>query len=110
MKIKLNGDNWKKNHVFIKNQEATLVFIYERNNNDSLYFDFQLYPETFSNKGGGDYQESPDEIDFDIIKQSENNIIFNVPSKKGFYRIFVFVRNEINQTSVANIPFKVEQL
>ena len=30
--------------------------------------------------------------------------------KKGFYRIFVFVRNEINQTSVANIPFKVEQL
>ena len=30
--------------------------------------------------------------------------------KKGFYRIFVSVRNETNQTSVSNIPFKVEQL
>ena len=33
-----------------------------------------------------------------------------MPKEKGFYRIFVFVRNENNQTSVANIPFKVEQL
>ena len=110
MQIKLNGDNWKKNHVFIKNEEATLDFIYERNNNDSLYFDFELYPETFSKKGGGDFQKSPDKLKFEIIKQSENSLSFKVPNKKGFYRIFVFVRNEINQTSVANIPFKVEQL
>ena len=110
MEIKLNGDNWKKNHVFKNREEVSLEFIYKKYDNDSLIFDFQLYPETFSNKGGGDFQESPDEIDFEIIKQSENNIIFNVPSKKGFYRIFVFIRNEINQTSVANIPFKVEQL
>ena len=110
MQIKLNGDNWKKNHVFIKNEEVILDFIYERNNNDSLYFDFQLYPETFSTKGGGDFQKSPDKLKFEIVKQSENSLSFKVPNKKGFYRIFVFVRNEINQTSVANIPFKVEQL
>ena len=110
MHIKLNGDNWKKNHVFIKNEEVILDFIYERNNNDSLYFDFQLYPETFSTKGGGDFQKSPDKLKFEIVKQSENSLSFKVPNKKGFYRIFVFVRNEINQTSVANIPFKVEQL
>jgi hypothetical protein len=110
MQIKLNGDNWKKNHVFIKNEEVILDFIYKRNNNDSLYFDFQLYPETFSTKGGGDFQKSPDKLNFEIVKQSENSLSFKVPNKKGFYRIFVFVRNEINQTSVANIPFKVEQL
>ena len=110
MEITLNGDNWKKNHVFKNREKVSLEYIYNKYGNDSLIFDFQLYPETFSNKGGGDYQESPDQIDFNIIKQSENNILFNVPSKKGFYRIFVFVRNEINQTSVANIPFKVEQL
>ena len=110
MQIKLNGDNLKKNHVFIKNEEVILDFIYERNNNDSLYFDFQLYPETFSTKGGGDFQKSPDKLKFEIVKQSENSLSFKVPNKKGFYRIFVFIRNEINQTSVANIPFKVEQL
>ena len=110
MQIKLNGDNWKKNHIFSKNEEVSLEYVFNRNNNDSLIFDYQLYPETFSNKGGGDFQESPDEIPIEIIKQSENSLNFKVPNKKGFYRIFVFVRNETNQTSVANIPFKVEQL
>ena len=110
MQIKLNGDNWKKNHFFSKNEEVSLEYVFNRNNNDSLIFDYQLYPETFSNKGGGDFQESPEEIPIEIIKQSENSLTFKVPNKKGFYRIFVFVRNETNQTSVANIPFKVEQL
>ena len=110
MQIKLNGENWKKNHIFSKNEEVSLEYVFNRNNNDSLIFDYQLYPETFSNKGGGDFQESPDEIPIEIIKQSENSLTFKVPNKKGFYRIFVFVRNETNQTSVANIPFKVEQL
>jgi hypothetical protein len=110
MQIKLNGENWKKNHIFSKNEEVSLEYVFNRNNNDSLIFDYQLYPETFSNKGGGDFQESPDEIPIEIIKQSENSLNFKVPNKKGFYRIFVFVRNETNQTSVANIPFKVEQL
>lgn len=110
MQIKLNGENWKKNHEFTKNEEVTLNFSFNRNNNDSLYFDFQLYPETFSTKGGGDFQKSPEKLKFEIIKQSENSLSFKVPNKKGFYRIFVFIRNEINQTSVANIPFKVESL
>jgi hypothetical protein len=104
------GENWKENHEFTKNEEVTLNFSFKRNNNDTLYFDFQLYPETFSTKGGGDFQKSPEKLKFDIIKQSENSLTFKVPNKKGFYRIFVFIRNEINQTSVANIPFKVEQL
>jgi hypothetical protein len=110
MQIKLNGENWKKNHIFSKNEEVSLEYVFNKNKNDSLIFDYQLYPETFSNKGGGDFQESPDEIPIEIIKQSENSLTFKVPNKKGFYRIFVFVRNETNQTSVANIPFKVEQL
>ena len=108
MKIKLNGGNWQKNHVFIKNEEVNLEFIYNKNNNDSLYYDFQLYPETFSTKGGGDYQKSPDKLEFNKVKQLENSLTFNVPNKKGFYRMFVFIKNEINQSSVANIPFRVE--
>ena len=110
MQIKLNGENWKKNHIFSKNEEVSLEYVFNRNNNDSLIFDYQLYPETFSNKSGGDFPESPEEIPIEIIKQSENSLNFKVPNKKVFYRIFVFVRNETNQTSVANIPFKVEQL
>ena len=107
MEIKLNGDNWKKNHIFSVNQEVSLEYVFKRNNNDSLIFDYQLYPETFSNKSGGDFQDSPDEIPFKIINKFENSIKFKVPDKKGFYRVFVFVKNQYNQSSVANIPFKV---
>ena len=108
MQIKLNGDNWKKNHIFSSGEEVSLEYVFNRNNNDSLIFDYQLYPETFSNKGGGDFQESPDEIPIEIISKSENKISFKVPSRKGYYRIFVFLKNKYNQSSVANIPFRVE--
>ena len=108
MEIKLNGENWKKNHIFSINEEVSLEYVFKRNQNDSLFFDYQLYPETFSNKGGGDFQESPDEIPLEIINQTANNISFKVPKKKGYYRIFVFLRNKYNQFSVGNIPFKVE--
>ena len=108
MQIKLNGDNWKKNHIFSTGEEVSLEYVFNRNNNDSLIFDYQLYPETFSNKGGGDFQESPDEIPIEIICKSENKISFKVPSRKGYYRIFVFLKNKFNQSSVANIPFQVE--
>ena len=108
MQIKLNGDNWKKNHIFSTGEEVSLEYVFNRNNNDSLIFDYQLYPETFSNKGGGDFQESPDEIPIEIISKSENKISFKVPSRKGYYRIFVFLKNKYNKSSVANIPFQVE--
>jgi hypothetical protein len=110
MEISLNGENWKKNHVFKLAEEVSLEYEFKKFNNDSLFFNFQLYPETFSKKGGGDFQESPDEIEFEILRQTENNISFKVPNKKGFYRIFVFLKNKNNQSSVANIPFKVESL
>jgi hypothetical protein len=67
-----------------------------------------LFPEAFSNKIGGDVQKSPDPIKVEIIKQSDNELIFISPKKKGAYRIFVYVKNEKGQSSVANIPFLVE--
>ena len=74
----------------------------------TIYSAIVQMTETFSNKGGGDFQESPDEIPFKIIKKSENNISFVVPNKKGFYRVFVFLKNNLNQSTVANIPFRVD--
>ena len=57
---------------------------------------------------GGDFQESPEKISFDIINKSENNISFITPNKEGYYRMFVFLKNINDQYSVANIPFRVE--
>ena len=56
MQIKLNGENWKKNHVFIKNEEVILDFIYERNNNDSLY---SVISRNFFYKRGRGFSKIP---------------------------------------------------
>ena len=53
-------------------------------------------------------QKSPDPISFEIVKQSENELIFISPKKKGAYRLFAFVKNDKGQSSVANIPFLIQ--
>ena len=67
-----------------------------------------MYPEAFSNKIGGDIQKSPEPIKLEVIKQSNNELTFISPKKKGAYRIFAYVKNEKGQSSVANIPFLIE--
>ena len=84
-----------------------MSFNFNKYNNTNIQIDYILYPEAFSNKMGGDFQESPDPINLDIIEEKVNQIIFKVPSKKGAYRIFTFIKNEYGQSSVANIPFLV---
>ena len=81
---------------------------YLKYNNKKVIVDYVLYPEAFSNKIGGDIQKSPEPIKFDVIKQSDNELIFISPKKKGAYRLFAYVKNEKGQSSVANIPFLVE--
>jgi len=81
---------------------------YLKYNNKKVIVEYVLYPEAFSNKIGGDIQVSPDPINFEIVKQSDNELIFISPKKKGAYRIFAFVKNEKGQTSVANIPFLIQ--
>ena len=105
--IFLNGKNWKANHTFSKNDEIELSYVIDKYNNDEVYLNFEIYPETYSTQQGGDYQESPDKIDFEIIAQSSNKLVLKAPRKNGAYRIFVFANNIHDQYSVANIPFKI---
>ena len=77
-------------------------------NNKKVLVEYVLYPEAFSNKIGGDIQKSPDKIKFEVVKQSDNELTFISPKKKGAYRIFAFIKNEKGQSSVANIPFLVK--
>ena len=77
-------------------------------NNKKVDVEYVLFPEAFSNKIGGDIQKSPDPIPFQIVDQTENELIFISPKKKGAYRLFAFVKNDKGQSSVANIPFLIE--
>jgi len=105
--INLNGSNWKNEHILEKDSISVLDFEFENYNNQKIEIKYVLYPEAFSNKMGGDFQESPNPIELDIVEKRLNQIKFKPPKKKGAYRIFTFVSNEFGQSSVANVPFYV---
>ena len=106
--IELENLDWKKDHVLASSVEVNLSIEYLKYNNDSVIFEYKLFPEAFSNKIGGDIQKSPKPIDFEITNQSKNKITFISPKEKGAYRIFAFIKNEKNQSSVANVPFLIK--
>ena len=88
--------------------QVTLSIEWQKYKNKEVMVEYELYPEAFSNKIGGDIQKSPDPIKLEIVNQSDTELTFFTPKKKGAYRIFAYVKNYKGQSSVANIPFLVE--
>ena len=106
--ISLENIGWRKDHILDSSTQATLNIEFNKYNNNKVIVEYILFPEAFSNKIGGDIQKSPDPIEFEIVKKSETELTFISPNKKGAYRLFAYVKNEIGQSSVANIPFIVQ--
>ena len=106
--ISLENIGWRKDHIIEPSKQATLKIEYSKYNNNKVDVEYVLYPEAFSNKIGGDIQKSPDPIPFEIVRQTENKLIFISPKKTGAYRLFAFVKNDKGQSSVANIPFLIQ--
>jgi hypothetical protein len=106
--ISLENIGWRKDHILAPSVQVTLNVKYLKYNNKKVIVEYVLYPEAFSNKIGGDIQKSPDPIKFDVVNQSDNELTFISPKKKGAYRLFAYVKNKKGQSSVANIPFLVE--
>ena len=107
--ISLEDIGWKKDHILSPLPKATLKIEFSKYNNKEVIVEYVLYPEIlFSNKIGGDIQKSPDPLMFEILNQNDNELTFVTPKSKGAYRLFMFVKNERGQSSVANIPFLVK--
>ena len=106
--ISLENIGWRKDHILDPLTKATLSIKYNMYNNKKVIVEYILFPEAFSDKIGGDVQKSPDPIEFEIVSKSDTELTFISPNKKGAYRLFAYVKNEIGQSSVANIPFIVQ--
>ena len=106
--ISLDNIGWRKDHVLAPSVQANLSIELQKYNNKEVIVEYVLFPEAFSNKIGGDIQKSPDPIKFKIVNQSDTELTFISPKKKGAYRLFAYVKNDKGQSSVANIPLLVE--
>ncbi|MBN1407428.1 MAG: DUF4434 domain-containing protein [Calditrichaceae bacterium] len=106
--IKLNGQTRYDNIRISANTRAVLMFRSHDFENDSLIVDAELLPESTDLGDGGDHESRPETINNLISKTEQNTVTFNTPSKKGAYRIFVYIRDGHNHAAAANVPFYVE--
>lgn len=76
--------------------------------NDSLKYYWEIRPEgKYIKITGGDREERPQPIE-GLIEMSENgNVRFKTPDKPGPYRLFVYISDSQDITSIADVPFYV---
>ncbi len=77
--------------------------------NDSLYYYWEIYPESPEKKEGGDLEAKPELLKGLIIDGKSKSASFKAPAKEGPYRIFVTVYDGKNHIATANAPFYVKK-
>ena len=105
--MKLNGQNAIDN-IFLKPsmEYSAKVFGVEPNNDDLRYKWFVL-KEVIERSQGGAKEIEPPEIALKGLKKGKKTVIFESPSQKGDYRLFIYVYDGKGKVGNANIPFFV---
>ena len=76
---------------------------------DSLQFEWTLMAESKDLRGGGDEESVPASFPGCIKVGAEgSDLTLTLPEKKGFYRLFLVVRDGRGAATTANFPFGVE--
>ncbi len=76
--------------------------------NQFLKYKWEIYRESNEyHKTGGDLETKPSKINQLILEQINNTADFTAPSKKGPYRLFVYVLDGSKNMATANFPFYV---
>lgn len=76
--------------------------------NDQLKIVWELLEETTDKRMGGDEENKPNAVSNFIVNSDGAKITFKAPSKKGPYRLFVYVYDQKGSGAHANIPFYVK--
>ena len=74
---------------------------------DVITYRWEVLYEATEVGHGGDYEERPDAITLEILKENSGELSFKAPAP-GNYRLFVYADDGANHAATANIPFRVE--
>lgn len=74
---------------------------------DTLYYYWEIRPETVNIKMGGDTEKIVDVVDNIKTRTKGNKFYFQSPRQAGGYRIYVYVADGNKNVSNANFPFYV---
>ncbi|MDD3721192.1 MAG: glycoside hydrolase family 2 TIM barrel-domain containing protein [Lutibacter sp.] len=74
--------------------------------NDPINYTWEILPESVDLGDGGDHEERPKSVNFEIVNQKDGELTFKAPTA-GMYRLFVYADDGHGHAATANIPFKV---
>jgi len=103
-------DGWTAySNIYLKKSQSCSAQIYVNDpDNDPLTYQWEVLREGTSFPYGGQGEKKPPAITGLIIDDTLSNIRFNAPSEDGPYRLFVYIYDDQNHFSTANIPFFVK--
>lgn len=75
--------------------------------NDPIKYTWEILPESVDLGDGGDLEERPKSVEFEIVSEKDGELIFKAPAA-GIYRLFVYANDGHGHAATANIPFMVK--
>jgi hypothetical protein len=106
--VELNGKTRYDNIRLAADEQVALTFRSHDFENDPLIINAEVLPESKDLSDGGDYESRPETLNNLITNSGQDRVTFKTPSRKGAYRIFVFIKDGQNHAATANVPFYVE--
>ena len=103
----INNKTAYENVVLEANKESLALLISNDSENDKLNYRWEILRESTDLQDGGDFEKRPSAVEFTVIEDSEGELKFKAPAKKGVYRLFGYVDDGHGHVATANIPFKV---
>ncbi|MEQ9299021.1 MAG: glycoside hydrolase family 2 TIM barrel-domain containing protein [Cyclobacteriaceae bacterium] len=77
--------------------------------NDELTYRWEIMKESGATSTGGDAESIPDVIEGLFPENSDRGTTFQAPSRRGAYRLFIYIQDGHDHVAHANIPFWVEE-
>lgn len=74
---------------------------------DKLTYQWEIKPESDSQKEGGDFEENIASLRNLVISWENNAATIKAPATPGAYRLFVYVYDNNGNVGHANVPFRV---
>lgn len=107
--VRLDGKK-ASNSIHLKaNTQSEVTIDAVDPDNDQLTYHFEVLPEATKVGEGGDHEDRPQSIKFDLKKFEGNRWTINLPNNIGAYRLFVYVKDGHHNVATANIPFYLNQ-
>jgi hypothetical protein len=109
LNLYINGELVGHDGAILKpNSYHTAEIIAYDDENDSLFYHWEVLPEVLLKDGAVDLLKKPAPVKGSVLNPEDAVIQWKTPDKEGDYRLFVYVYDGQNNMGTANFSFRVK--